>query len=70
MAKNTFQFSTMKVENGTLVPVETVEVDQSQLTSECWLIQIQGLKACQKCEFLNKNGCGGKKIRKHLLGKK
>jgi hypothetical protein len=45
-------------------------IDQSTLTSECWLIQFNGLKACESCEFKNKKSCGGKNIRKKLLKRK
>jgi len=38
------------------------------LTSECWMIQIEGLKACENCQYLNKpRRCGGKAIRSKLL---
>jgi len=49
------------------------EVDQKTLTSDCWLIQIEGIKACDSCECMNhktgkeKRSCGGKNIRKSLL---
>jgi len=45
-------------------------VRQSDLTSECWLIQFQGLEACKTCEVLNTRDCGGKKIRKTLQNEK
>jgi len=40
--------------------------NQSELTSECWLIQMQGIKACKKCEFFNTEECGGQEILKKL----
>jgi hypothetical protein len=43
--------------------VEIYTVKQSELTSECWLIQIQGLKACESCELKDTSHCGGEKIR-------
>lgn len=46
--------------------IKTKIVDQSKLTSECWLIQIQGLKACKRCEYLNTEECGGQEILKKL----
>ena len=46
--------------------MKVIKVDQSKLTSECWLIQFQGLCACEKCEFKNTEDCGGKKIRETL----
>ena len=48
-------------------------VNQADLSSECWNVQIWGLKQCKKCEFKNTRECGGKKIRKtgkNELGKK
>jgi len=46
-------------------------VNQSDLSADCFTIQIQGLSACEKCEFLNTKDCGGKKIRKAMIaGKK
>jgi hypothetical protein len=56
-----------KLENGQLVITESKEIDQGKLTSDCWLIQINGLAACKGCEYLNKRHCGGKAIRKALL---
>lgn len=61
-------YQTAKIENGEVVITSSKEVNQSKLTSDCFYIQINGLAACQKCEYLNKRDCGGKKIRKHLLG--
>jgi len=39
-------------------------IKQTDLTSECWSIQIWGITACQTCEFLDTDECGGKRIRK------
>jgi len=39
-------------------------INQSQLTSDCWMIQFWGSEACNKCEYLNKKDCSGKKIRR------
>jgi len=55
-----------KIENGQIVFAESKEIDQSKLTSECWLIQFDGLSACEGCEYLNTNDCGGQAIRKQL----
>lgn len=60
-------YQTAKVKNALLVIASSKEIDQSQLTSDCWTIQINGLSACNKCRFLNTPDCGGKKIRKQLL---
>jgi len=40
---------------------------QSGLTSECWLIQFWGLEACQDCEYVDTQECGGQQIREDLL---
>lgn len=39
-------------------------IDQKSLTSECLVVQIIGLSACESCQYKNKpRRCGGKKIR-------
>lgn len=50
--------------------VEVKTVHQNNLTSECWLVQFRGLKACEDCEVLDTSECGGKQIRKTLLNAK
>jgi len=40
-------------------------IPQSELTSECWLVQMSGLDRCFKCEFVDTDECGGKDIRKY-----
>jgi len=55
------------VENGEIKIISTKEINQDNLTSECWLIQFNGLKACDTCEYLNTSECGGINIRKKLL---
>jgi hypothetical protein len=44
--------------------MESKIVNQSNMTAECWLVQIWGLKHCDTCEFKGKRDCGGKRIRK------
>jgi hypothetical protein len=39
-------------------------IKQSNLSSECWLIQFRGPDACVNCEYRNTNECGGQEIRK------
>jgi hypothetical protein len=51
-----------KLENGKLVFTNEIEVDQSQLTSGCWLIQIKGREACRTCVLYHTQDCGGKNI--------
>lgn len=35
---------------------------QSQLTADCWTVQIWGKAACEDCEFRGTIECGGKAI--------
>lgn len=56
------------VENGQIKILESKEIDQSKLTSECWMIQINGAEACKNCKYKNKpRVCGGMRLRE-LLG--
>lgn len=41
-----------------------VSIPQDALSPECWLIQFQGPKACDTCEVLDTDECGGQLIRK------
>ena len=59
-----------KVVNDQIVITESIVVDQSKLTSDCWLIQLQGIAACVDCEVLNTPDCGGQAIRKKLMAQK
>ena len=48
-------------------------IHQSNLTSECWLVQVWGLEFCENCQFKDTEECGGKDIRstgKNALNKK
>jgi hypothetical protein len=56
-------YQTAKVENGQMKIVESKVIEQSKLSSECWTVQFQGLKACKDCESRGKD-CGGVNIRK------
>jgi hypothetical protein len=42
-------------------------MNQSDLTSECWVIQMWGIDECKHCVFLDTDECGGKEIRKWML---
>lgn len=46
--------------------MKTFIINQANLTSDCWLIQFQGMEACEKCEFENTPDCGGKDIIKRI----
>uniref|UniRef100_A0A6M3KX43 Uncharacterized protein n=1 Tax=viral metagenome TaxID=1070528 RepID=A0A6M3KX43_9ZZZZ len=39
-------------------------VRQSDLSAECWGVQVWGKEHCKTCEFLSTGDCGGKEIRK------
>ena len=45
-------------------------IKQSDLSAECFSIQIFGVTQCLTCEYLGKRDCGGKKIRKTLKNEK
>jgi hypothetical protein len=50
--------------NGNVVLSEQQTIDTSNLTSDCFMIQMKGASACTNCEYLNKpRKCGGIKIR-------
>jgi hypothetical protein len=60
-------YKKMDIVDGKLVEVCSKEIPQEELTSECWGIQFQGLTACEDCEFLDTDECGGVRIRELLL---
>ena len=41
---------------------ESREINQSELSEECWEIQFRGLEACENCRYKGKRSCGGKDI--------
>jgi hypothetical protein len=51
-------------------PITVTHIKQNELTSECWLIQIDGINACKKCKYKDTKECGGSNIRKKLINKK
>ena len=58
------------IEDGKIKIISSKVIDQSKLTSDCWLIQFYGLTACKNCELKNTTNCGGSKTLKSLLTKK
>lgn len=58
-----------EIKDGQMVITENKVIDQSKLTSDCFLIQFDGLSACETCEAKDTPDCGGQTIRKRLLGK-
>lgn len=55
-----------EIKNGQLVIKESKEIDQKTLTSDCWLVQFNGLAACKKCPEKGKRSCGGGQTLKRL----
>jgi hypothetical protein len=56
-----------KVNNGHVKNTKSIEVDQNKLTADCWMIQLEGAKACEKCKHRDQpHNCGGMAIRKKL----
>jgi len=55
----------MESDNLKITLVKTV--NQSDLTSECWIIQMFGIDECKTCEYFNTDECGGQEIRKRIL---
>jgi hypothetical protein len=51
------------LKNGIAVEEDVIEINQTHLTSDCWLIQFHGLRACTTCECRrgtkNHKECGG-----------
>lgn len=46
-----------------LNPIKSKVIKQSDLTPGCWSIQMWGISACETCEYLNTDECGGKETR-------
>jgi len=47
------------VENNQLKVKNIKVVDQSTMTSDCWLIQFNGLSACENCDIKHTDECSG-----------
>ena len=58
------------LENGELKFKNVKQINQSELTSDCWLIQINGLSECDKCSVRNTDECGGGNTLKQLIKNK
>ena len=58
------------IEDGKVKITESKEVNQKSLTSDCWLIQLEGLRACENCEAKNTKECGGGKSLRRLQTRK
>ena len=42
--------------------IETIMIQQSDITAECWNVQLKGLWICKYCEFKDTPECSGKEI--------
>ena len=67
IGENKMLYQKAKIENGQMVITESKVIDQSKLTSDCWLIQFGGLSACENCPAKDTSDCGGQAIRGHLI---
>lgn len=57
-------YATASVVNGKVVLDNMQQVDTSELSADCFMIQIKGAAACTDCENLNKpRKCGGMRLR-------
>lgn len=54
-----FTYQTTHVESGKMVIDSTKQIDQSKMTSDCFLVQLSGLSACEACKVKNTAECGG-----------
>lgn len=54
------------IKNGKIEITDSKEVDQSSLTSDCFMVQFNGLTACETCKYKNKSDCGGGETLKRL----
>ena len=45
-----------------MMEAKVKQVQQSEMTAECWGVQVWGLKHCDTCEFHNIEDCGGQNI--------
>lgn len=57
-----------------LKPFRSKVINQTDLTSDCWPVQVWGLPYCsgfgdpeKKCDYLATKECGGYRIRKMIL---
>jgi len=54
------------IKNGQIVITESKQVNQDKLTADCWLIQFNGLSACDTCDIKGTSDCGGGETLKRL----
>ena len=62
------QYQKATIKDGHIKITEPRMIDQNTLTSDCWLIQFEGLSACKTCGVKNTPDCGGGKTLKDMRG--
>lgn len=61
-------YNNATIGDGKIKIISSKTINQSDLNPKyCLNIQILGLSACERCEYLGKPLCGGFEIRKKLL---
>ena len=70
---HTTRYEKMNI-GGKICVARTKSINQKDLTSDCWMVQIWGLPYCSgfgdpvnTCEHLDTDECGGERIRKLML---
>jgi len=57
------EYETVEMVDGEMTVTESREFEQTDISSECFHVQMQGLKACDGCELRDTEDCGGVEIR-------
>jgi len=65
-----FTYQKAIIKDNKIEVIESKKIDQKRLTSDCWLIQFEGLKACEHCEGHGTKECGGGVTLQSLLKRK
>ena len=68
--ENVFPYIKAKIEDGEIIVEEIKMINQAILTSDCFMVQFEGLKACSMCEFRGTKECGGGKTLERKLSEK
>ena len=55
-----------EIRDNQVITTYSREIDQGKLTSDCWLIQFEGLRACKTCKIRGTKDCGGGKTLKRM----
>lgn len=49
-----------------LTTAKCYTVKQSEMTADCFFVQVRGLAACESCEQLGRKECGGVAVREKI----